>query len=60
MIHIVCAAVGAPEVKVSPAAGVTVITPETLALAQPPEPVTVDVNVPATLGVPLIIKIPLL
>ena len=55
LIHNVCESVPAAELKLIVLSGFTVIVPVATAGTQPPVVVTVYVNVPDTVGVPLIV-----
>ena len=59
MIHKVCASVPAPELLAIVLFGLTVIVPVIVFVppVQPPVNVTVYVNVPETVGVPLIVTV---
>ena len=57
LMHKVCALVPAAEVRLTVLLGVTVMVPIVVTVPQPPVRVTVYVNDPADVGLPLIVTI---
>ena len=57
LIHLVCALLPAAEVRTIVLFGVTVMVPVAVTVPQPPLSVTVYVNAPETVGVPLMVTV---